>query len=46
MTLKGLKNNHLPSGRGPQVHELANGLRPGIAMPSQDLSGDWVTVHE
>jgi hypothetical protein len=27
------------------VPELANGLRLGTAVPSQDLSGAWVTVR-
>jgi hypothetical protein len=34
----------LASRRGPRVHELANGLRLGTTVPSQDLSGAWVTV--
>jgi hypothetical protein len=42
---EGLNNGYLPSGRGPQVHELANSLRPGTAVLSQDLSGGWVTIH-
>jgi hypothetical protein len=25
--------------------ELANGLILGTAVPSQDLSGAWVTIH-
>jgi hypothetical protein len=43
--LKGLNNGYLPSGHGPRVHELANGLRLGTAGPSQDLSGAWVIVQ-
>jgi hypothetical protein len=27
------------------VLKLANGLRLGTTVPSQDLSGVWVTVH-
>jgi hypothetical protein len=27
------------------VLELANGLRLGTTVPSQDLSGVWVTIH-
>jgi hypothetical protein len=34
---KGLNNGYLPSGCGPQVPELANGLRPVTTVPSQDL---------
>jgi hypothetical protein len=36
---EGLSNGHLPSERGPQVRELANSLKLGIVVPSQDLSG-------
>jgi hypothetical protein len=32
------------SRRTSQFSELANGLRLGTAVPSQDLSGAWVTV--
>jgi hypothetical protein len=39
----GLNNGYLPSRRDPQVHELANSLRLGTVVPSQDLSGAWVT---
>jgi hypothetical protein len=42
---EGLNNGHFPSGRGPRVYELANGMRLGIVVPSQDLSGAWVTVR-
>jgi hypothetical protein len=42
--LDGLNNGGLPSWRGPRVHELVNGLRLDTAVPSQDLSGSWVTV--
>jgi hypothetical protein len=41
---KGLNNGHLHSGHDPQVHELANGLRLGTVVLSQDLSGAWVTI--
>jgi hypothetical protein len=27
------------------VHELANGQRLGTMVPSQNLSGAWVTIH-
>jgi hypothetical protein len=33
------------SRRGPQAHELANGLIMSIAVPSQDLSGSRVTIQ-
>jgi hypothetical protein len=42
---EGLNNRHLPSWHGPRVHELAIDLRLGNVVPSQDLSGAWVTVH-
>jgi hypothetical protein len=42
---EGLNHENLPSGRGSQAHELVNGLRLGTAVPSQDLSEAWVTVH-
>jgi hypothetical protein len=42
---KGLNSGYLPSGHGPQVHELANAFTIGTAVPSQDLSGAWVTVQ-
>jgi hypothetical protein len=42
---EGLNNRYLPSGRGPRVHELANGLRQGTTVPSKDLSGGWVTIR-
>jgi hypothetical protein len=35
----------LSSQRGSQSLELANGLRLGTAVLSQDLSGAWVTIH-
>jgi hypothetical protein len=41
---EGLNNGHLPSGHGSRVCELANGLRLGTIVQSQDLSGDWVSV--
>jgi hypothetical protein len=28
-----------------RVCELANGLRLGTTVPSQDLSGTWVTIR-
>jgi hypothetical protein len=42
--LEGLNNGHLTSQRGYQVHELANILRLGTTVLSQDLNGVWVTV--
>jgi hypothetical protein len=42
---EGLNNGHLPSGRGPQVHKVANSLRLATVVPSKDLSGAWVTIH-
>jgi hypothetical protein len=35
----------LASRRGPQVHELTNGLRLSTAVLSQDLSGPRVTIQ-
>jgi hypothetical protein len=43
--LEGLNHGNVPSGRGSRVCELANGLRLGTTVPSQDLSGTWVTIH-
>jgi hypothetical protein len=34
-----VNNGYLPSGRSPRVHELANDLRLGTIVSSQDLSG-------
>jgi hypothetical protein len=42
---KGLNIGYLPSGRGSRVRELANGPRHSTALPSQDLSGTWVTIQ-
>jgi hypothetical protein len=42
---EGLSHGNLPRGRNPWVHELTNSLRLGTAVPSQDLSGVWVTVR-
>jgi hypothetical protein len=42
--LEGLNNGHLTSQHGYQVHELANILRLGTTVLSQDLNGVWVTV--
>jgi hypothetical protein len=39
---EGLKCGDLLAG---VVHELANGLRLGIEVPSQDPSGAWVTIR-
>jgi hypothetical protein len=35
----------LASRRGPRAPVLANGLRLSIVVPSQDLSGAWVTFR-
>jgi hypothetical protein len=35
----GLNKGHLPSGCGPRVRELANSLRLGTTVSSQDLCG-------
>jgi hypothetical protein len=43
--LEGLNHRYMPSGCGLQVCELANNLRLGTVVPSQDLSGAWVTVQ-
>jgi hypothetical protein len=43
---EGQNNGHLHSERGPRVYELANGLRLGTAMLSQDLSGVWVIIRK
>jgi hypothetical protein len=43
--LEGLNNGYLPSWCGPRVHELDNSLRLGNIVPSQDLSGAWVTIR-
>jgi hypothetical protein len=42
---KGLNIGHFPSGCDPCVCELANDLRLGTTVLSQDLSGAWVTIH-
>jgi hypothetical protein len=42
---EGLNRGNLPSGYGSWVRELANSLRLGTALPSQDLSGSWVIIH-
>jgi hypothetical protein len=36
---EGLNNGYFPSRHGPQVSELANGLRIGSAVLSQELGG-------
>jgi hypothetical protein len=36
---EGLNNGHLPSGCGPQVHELANGLGESQRKPSAPPDG-------
>jgi hypothetical protein len=35
---------YLTSWHGSDVHELTNSLRLGTPVPSQDLSGSWVTI--
>jgi hypothetical protein len=42
---EGLNNEHFPSRLVPLVRELANSLRLGTAVLSQDLSAAWVTVR-
>jgi hypothetical protein len=42
---EGLNCGDLPSRHSSRAHELAIGLRLGTAVPSQDLSGVWVTVR-
>jgi hypothetical protein len=42
---EGLNNGDLPSWRGSYIRKLVNGLRLGTTVPSQDLSGAWVTIH-
>jgi hypothetical protein len=42
---EGLNNRYLPIGHGPQVLKLDNNLGLGTIVPSQDLSGAWVTGH-
>jgi hypothetical protein len=44
MNPEGMKCEDLLDGV-PRAHELANGLRLSIEVPSQDLSGAWVTVR-
>jgi hypothetical protein len=38
--MRGLATMH-----SSQALKLANGLRLGTVVPSQDLSGAWVTIH-
>jgi hypothetical protein len=42
---KGLNHGNFLSGCVSWVCELANGLSLGITIPSQDLSGTWVSIH-
>jgi hypothetical protein len=42
---EGLNYEDLLEGIIPELGELANGLRPNTEVPSQDLSGAWVTVQ-
>jgi hypothetical protein len=44
ITQGGLNYGFLPCRRSSRVHELANGLRLGTVVPSQDLSGLYVIV--
>jgi hypothetical protein len=39
-------DGHLPSQLGSRVCELANYLRLGIVVLSQDLTGVWITMCE
>jgi hypothetical protein len=41
----GVELQGLPSRRGARDRELANSLRLNTVVPSQDLSGAWVTVQ-
>jgi hypothetical protein len=43
---KGLNNGHLPSRCGTRVHVLANNLRLGTKVPSQDLTRAYATFHK
>jgi hypothetical protein len=40
---EGLNNEHLPSWRSPQVHELTNGLRLGTVVPKSRF--EWSLGH-
>jgi hypothetical protein len=42
--LEGMNNGDFPSWHGSRIHELANGMRHGTTMPSQDLSEDWIIM--
>jgi hypothetical protein len=42
---EGLNHGNVPSRRGSRDCELTNGLRLDTAVPSQNLSGAWVTVR-
>jgi hypothetical protein len=42
---EGVNHGDFPRGHDSRVHELANDLRLGTAMPSQDLSAAWVTIR-
>jgi hypothetical protein len=41
---EGLNCKDLLEGIIPELDELANGLRLNTKVPSQDLSGTWVTI--
>jgi hypothetical protein len=41
----GVNRGDFPREHDSWVHELANDLRLGTAVPSQDLSAAWVTVR-
>jgi hypothetical protein len=43
--LEWLNYGYLPSQRGSYARELPNSLRLTTAVPGQDLSGVWITVH-
>jgi hypothetical protein len=43
--LEGLNNRGMPCWCSLRVRELANGLKPGTTVMSQNLSGAWVTIH-
>jgi hypothetical protein len=42
---EGVNRGDFPREHDSRVHELANDLRLGTAVPSQDLSAAWVTIR-
>jgi hypothetical protein len=45
INLKGLNCEEMLEGVVPELSELANGLRLSTEVPSQDLSGVWITFR-